>query len=300
MKKILSLFLATALMCTAFVACTAPAEEGTSSTGGDVASQTETLSGSISASGASALKPLADVAAEAFMDLHQDVAISVAAGGSGTGLNDVSAGTVDIGNSDVFAEEKLDAEQAAELVDHKVCTITIAAVVNKDLGIDNVTQEQLIDIFTGEVTNWSEVGGPDLEIMLITRPESSGTRALFETYALDGNKETSNSSQETDNSGELITKVTSNQGAIGYVAMSYFSDDIQPLAIDGAEPTLENTYNGSYTVWGYEHMYTKGEAEGIAKAFIEYVMSDDFAANIEENGYGVTSKLSEEAIASHE
>ncbi len=285
MKKIISLILLV-MMSLTLVGC--------GSTDGDSG-----FSGTVTASGSSALKPLADIAAESFMNNNMDSTIVINAGGSGTGLKDVSAGTVDIGNSDVYAEEKLTAEQASELVDHKVCTVTMAAVVNKDLGITSLTQQQLIDIFTGVTTNWSEVGGPDLEIMLITRPQSSGTRALFEKWALAGNSETSNSSQETDNSGELITKVEANQGAIGYVAMSYFNDDIQPLAIDGVEPTLENTYNGTYLVWGYEHMYTKGEATDTVKAFIDYMMSDDFASEIENAGYGVTSKLSETAVDSH-
>jgi phosphate transport system substrate-binding protein len=96
--------------------------------------------------------------------------------------------------------------------------------------------------------------------------------------------------------------VQNNQGAIGYVALSYLvnNNNVQAVAIDGIAPTLENMYNGTYMVWGYEHMYTQGEGSEAAQAFINYMMSDEFAANIEAMGYGASSKLSAEAIASHE
>ena len=184
------------------------------------------LSGTITAAGSSALKPLADDAAEYFNELHPDVSITIDAGGSGQGLQQVADGTVDIGNSDVTAEEKLDASMAEGLVDHQVCVITMAPIVNPDVaeaGVTDLTKDQLISIFTGETTNWSEVGGPDEDIVLITRPESSGTRATFEKYALDGNKEASNTSMETDDSGVLLQNVRDTKGAIGYVALSYLT-----------------------------------------------------------------------------
>ncbi len=223
-------------------------------------------------------------------------------GGSGTGLKQVSQGAVDIGNSDVFAEEKLDSSAASELTDHKVCTVTMAAVVNKSLGVDNLTTKQITDIFTGKIKNWKEVGGPDKEIMLVTRPTSSGTRALFKTWALGGVEESSESALETDDSGMLLQTVEDNDAAIGYVALSYLvsNDKVKAVAIDGVAPTLENTYNGTYKVWGYEHMYTKGEGSEAAQAYIKYMMSDAFASNIEAMGYGASSKLSDQAVKSHQ
>ena len=261
-----------------------------------------TLSGTVTASGSSALLPLAQVAAEAFMKINANTSITVNGGGSGTGLKQVADGSVDIGNSDVTAEEKLDAGVAKDLVDHKVATVTMAPVVNKELGVTNLTTEQLIDIFTGKTTNWSEVGGPDEEILLVTRPSSSGTRALFKQWALNGEEEASNEALETDDSGTLVQTISDNVGAIGYVALSYLvnNDAVQSVAIDGVEPTLENTYNGTYKVWGYEHMYTKGEGIELAQSFIKYMMSDDFAGNIEAMGYGVASKVSDAAVKSHE
>ena len=286
--KRLTAILIAGVMTMSFVAC------GNSDTNADSSS----ASGTITGSGSSALLPLAQDAAEAFKEKNPDVSITLNAGGSGTGLKQVSDGTVDIGNSDVAAEEKLEPDKATELVDHRVCVVTMAPVINHDLAADikSLTKQQLIDIFTGKVTNWKEVGGPDEEILLITRPETSGTRALFQEYALDGNEEATNSSLETDDSGTLIQSVADNKGAIGYVALSYLTnnDKVSTVAIDGVEPSLENTYNGTYPVWGYEHMYTKGEATGAVKAYIDYIMSDEYSAKLEEQGYGVTSKMTVE------
>lgn len=267
-----------------------------SASGASSNSTAEELSGTVTAAGSSALKPLADDAAEYFNELHPDVSITIDAGGSGQGLQQVADGTVDIGNSDVAADEKLDASQAEGLVDHQVCVITMAPIINPDVaeaGVTDLTKDQLISIFTGESTNWSEVGGPDEDIILITRPESSGTRATFEKYALDGNKEASNASMETDDSGVLLQNVKDTKGAIGYVALSYLTEDagVSTVAIDGVEPTLENTYNGTYPVWTYEHMYTNGEPSEVVQAFLDYIMSDDYGSRMEELGYGVSSKM---------
>ena len=279
----------------------AAAETASTEAAADTASSTAPVSGEVTAAGSSALLPLAQAAAEKFMEANPDCVVTVNGGGSGEGLKQVADGSVDIGNSDVFAEEKLDADSAAKLVDHEVCTITMAPVVNKDLGVTNLTTDQLISIFTGKTTNWSEVGGPDEDILLVTRPSSSGTRTLFKTWALNGEEEASNASLETDDSGTLLQTVEQNKGAIGYVALSYLvnDDNVQAVSIDGVEPTLENTYSGDYKVWGYEHMYTNGDGSEAAQAFINYMMGDDFASDLESMGYGVTSKMSDAAVSAH-
>ena len=256
-------------------------------------SNTAAVSGSITGSGSSALLPLVKDAAEKFKANNKDVTITLNAGGSGTGLKQVSDGSVDMGNSDVPAETKLDKAKAEKLVDHKVCVMTVATIVNKDVGVKNLTRQQLQDIFTAKVTNWKEVGGPDKPIVLVTRPKTSGTRALFKQYAINGAEEADNKSLETDNSGILIQSVAQNPGAIGYVALPYLINDksVDVLSIDGVEPTLENTYSGKYAVWGYEHIYTSKEPKAAVKAFLEYVMGDEYGKRIEELGYGVSSKM---------
>lgn len=269
---------------------------GCSSQSSSSSSSSSDLSGTITAAGSSALKPLVDEAAKKFIDKNPDVSITVDAGGSGEGLKQVSEGTVTIGNSDVEASEKLDASDVKKLKDHQVCIVTMAPIVNNDVkdgGVDNLTKQQLIDIFTGKTTNWKDVGGPDEDIVLVTRPTSSGTRATFEKYALDGNSEADNKSMETDDSGVLLKNVSDTKGAIGYVALSYLvnNDDVSTVAIDGVEPTLENTYSGDYKVWTAEHMYTKGKGSKADRAFIKYIVSDDFAKTVEKLGYGVVSKM---------
>lgn len=256
-------------------------------------SNTAAVSGSITGSGSSALLPLVKDAAEKFKANNKDVTITLNAGGSGTGLKQVSDGSVDMGNSDVPAETKLDKAKAEKLVDHKVCVMTVATIVNKDVGVKNLTRQQLQDIFTAKVTNWKDVGGPDKPIVLVTRPKTSGTRALFKQYAINGAEEADNKSLETDNSGILIQSVAQNPGAIGYVALPYLINDksVDVLSIDGVEPTLENTYSGKYAVWGYEHIYTSKEPKAAVKAFLEYIMGDEYGKRIEEFGYGVSSKM---------
>lgn len=286
MKKGASLFLAAAMTAGLLTGC------GSSSTD----SSSSDLEGTITTAGSSALKPLVDEASQKFIEKNPNVSITVDAGGSGEGLKQVSEGTVTIGNSDVSAEEKLDADQAKELVDHQVCVVTMAPIVNKDVteaGVKDLSTDQLIGIFTGQITNWKDVGGPDEDIVLVTRPSSSGTRATFEKYALNGNAEAENKSMETDDSGVLLKNVSDTKGAIGYVALSYLVDnkDVDAVSIDGVAPTLENTYNGTYKVWTMEHMYTKGKGSKADKAFIKYIMSDDFAKTCEKLGYGVSSKM---------
>ncbi len=307
MKKIASVVLLLSLLTAVFTGCQQQTQTSSIGESGSTSNQTSStsqnngetpdakLSGMITASGSSALLPLAKDAAEKFKEENPDVSITINGGGSGTGLKQVADGSVDIGNSDVEAESKLEASQADELVDHKVCVITMAPVVNPELAeqVKSLTKQQLIDIFTAKVTNWKDVGGPDEPIVLVTRPATSGTRALFQEYALDGNEEASNAALETDDSGTLLQAVASQKGAIGYVALSYLvnNDSVSALAIDGVEPTLENTYNGTYPVWGYEHMYTKGEPNEVVKAYLDFIMSDEYGTHLEEQGYAVTSKM---------
>lgn len=253
------------------------------------------VKGNITGSGSSALLPLVKDAAETFKKKNPDVSISLNAGGSGMGLKQVSEGSVDMGNSDVPANTKLTKEQADKLEDHKICVMTVATIVNKDIAatVKSLTNQQLADIFTAKVTNWKEVGGPDEPITLVTRPKTSGTRALFAKYAINGAEEASNKSLETDNSGLLLQSVAQNKGAIGYVALPYLTknDTVGTIAINNVAPTLENTYSGKYNVWDYEHVYTNKNPKAAVKAFIDYMLSADYGKRIEELGYGVSSKM---------
>ncbi|WP_042198712.1 phosphate ABC transporter substrate-binding protein PstS family protein [Paenibacillus camerounensis] len=247
------------------------------------------LSGSILASGSTALQPLVELAAESFMDANSGVDIQVQGGGSGTGLTQVSEGQVDIGNSDVFAEEKLkdaDAAKAEALVDHQVAVVAIAAVSNPDAGVDSLTKQQLVDIFTGKITNWSEVGGTDQAIQIINRPSSSGTRATFEAFALGTKTEDLQGSVQEDSSGTVKKMIGETPGAIGYLALSYLDDTIKTINYDGVEPSVDNVVSGDYPVWAYQHMYTNGEPNEVVKAFLDYMLTDEVQnGDVVELGY---------------
>lgn len=242
-----------------------------------------TVKGSITAVGSTALQPLVENAAKGFMDTNPEAQIQIQGGGSGTGLSQVLSGGADIGNSDIFAEEKKEiAPKAGELKDHKVAVVGIAAVVNSQVKLkdNNISKEDLIKVFTGKVANWKEIGGPDLQIQLVNRPVSSGTRATFHTFALDKNLEAQGITEES--SGTVKKIVEDTPGAIGYLALSYIKAEntkMIALSLDGVAPTKEKIVTNDYPVWAYEHMYTKGEPTGLTKAFIDYMLSDAVQKN---------------------
>ncbi|MGL4570935.1 MAG: phosphate ABC transporter substrate-binding protein [Clostridium sp.] len=245
----------------------------------------------ITISGSSAMLPLMEQSIEKFNEIKPGNTINAQAGGSGTGLTQVLSGSVNIGNSDVYAKDKLTAEEAKQLVDHKVVAQGFGVVVNKDSGITNLTKAQIKDIFQGKVKNWKEVGGKDMEILVIHRPASSGTRATFVEKVLDGKKELENDSigATQDSNGAVLTAMKQNAGAISYVALSYMNNNeakntLSLVSIDGKEATVDNIKAGNYDFWSWGHMYTKGEANGLSKEFIDFVGSSDNKESIENLG----------------
>jgi phosphate transport system substrate-binding protein len=255
-------------------------------------------SGSITIGGSSALLPLMEQSIEKFNGKNPNEGIGAQAGGSGTGLAQVLNGTIDIGNSDVLAETKLGKENAEKLVDHKVLAQGFTIVVNKSLGIDNLTSAQLKDIFSGKVTNWKDVGGVDKEILLVHRTAGSGTRATFENTILGGDKSLENDSLgiTQDSNGAVLSVMKENEGAISYLGLSYMnSKEAQNLLnlvkLDGVSSDKANIIDGSYKFWSWGHMYTKGEATGLSKKFIEFVASEDNRSSAENLGFILGSEM---------
>ena len=242
------------------------------------AAGSESVSGTVNCSGATSFQKLVESAAAEFEEKYPDVTVAITGGGSGQGLSDVKDGKAQIGRSDVFAEEKLDADAAAKLEDHTVAVVGMGPIVNSSVDVDDLTTEQLKGIFTGAITDWSEVGGTAGKIQVIERKAGSGTRATFEAAVLAGEK---------DSSGTVVEKIQATEGAISYLAFSYFDDTkFKALKVDGVEPTAENVCSGKFNIWAYEHMYTAADADAATKAFVDFMMSDDVQGSlVEEEGF---------------
>lgn len=233
------------------------------------------LSGHITVDGSTALQPLVSKAATLFAQTYPQVQVTVGGGGSLTGLNDVTSRKVDIGDSDIYADPAIYPDP--NLTDHLVCVIPFTMIVSSDVNIPNLTTQDIIDIFaTGKITNWSQVGGPDLPIVPIVRPSTSGTRATFRRYVLGGRDEL-NSLQAISSSQDVVTTVAQTPGAIGYLAASVLNAQVRAISINGYAANLSNIEAGHYTFWSYEHMYTLNtlnQANGpLIEAFLNFVLS---------------------------
>ena len=237
------------------------------------AETTTDLSGSISMVGSTSMEKLANALSEAFMEEHPDVTVTAEFVGSGAGIEAVTNGTTDIGNS---SRSLKDEEKAAGVVENVVAIDGIAVCVDPANEVADLTKEQLTNIYNGTVTNWKEVGGADEPIFVIGREAGSGTRGAFEELVdlVDGCKY----ANELDSTGAVIAKVASTPGAIGYASLDALDDSVKALSLEGVEATAENIKAGNYFLSRPFVMATKGEISeqnDLVQAWFDFVLGDE-------------------------
>lgn len=237
------------------------------------AETTADLSGSISMVGSTSMEKLANALSEAFMEKYPDVTVTAEFVGSGAGVEAVTNGTADIGNS---SRSLKDEEKAAGVVENVVAIDGIAVCVDPANEVANLTKEQLTNIYNGTVTNWKEVGGADEPIIVIGREAGSGTRGAFEELVdlVDGCKY----ANELDSTGAVIAKVASTPGAIGYASLDALDDSVKALSLEGVEATAENIKAGNYLLSRPFVMATKGEISeqnDLVQAWFDFVLGDE-------------------------
>lgn len=234
---------------------------------------TADLSGSISMVGSTSMEKLANALSEAFMEEYPDVTVTAEFVGSGAGIEAVTNGTADIGNS---SRSLKDEEKAAGVVENVVAIDGIAVCVDPANEVADLTKEQLTDIYNGTVTNWKEVGGADEPIIVIGREAGSGTRGAFEELV--DLKDACKYANELDSTGAVIAKVASTPGAIGYASLDALDDSVKALSLEGVEATAENIKAGNYFLSRPFVMATKGEISeqsDLVQAWFDFVLGDE-------------------------
>lgn len=245
------------------------------------------VSGSLAVTGSTTVLPIAERAAEAFMDANPEADIQVSGGGSSVGVQAVGEGTADIG---MASRELKDAEkeQYPDLVQYVVARDGIALIINNENPVESLTVEQVRMIYTGEITNWNEVGGSDAEIVVVGRDSASGTRASFEDLVMD-DQEFVATMLEKNSNGAIQQTIAGTPGAIGYVGLGYVDETVKGVEIDvegtPVEPTVENVIAGTYPISRELNMFTDGEATGLAASFIEFILSEEGQAIVEDEGF---------------
>ena len=233
----------------------------------------DTLSGSISMAGSTSMEKLANAVAESFMTIHPNVTVTAEFTGSSAGIESLAAGSVDIGNS---SRNLKDSEKESGAVENIVAIDGIAVAVDPTNALAGLTKEQLTDIYTGKVKNWSEVGGEDSVIIVVGREAGSGTRGAFEELL--EIEDTCVYANELDSTGAVMAKVASTPGAIGYVSLDVVDDSVKALALDEVEPTVENIKAGNYFLSRPFVMATMDEIskqnENV-QALFDYLKSDE-------------------------
>jgi phosphate transport system substrate-binding protein len=223
----------------------------------------------VTVTGSTTILPIAEISGELFTEENPEYKVLVSGVGSSAGIESVSTGSSDIGTA---SRELKDEEGDLGLVKTVIAYDAIAVIVHPDNPVDALTTEQAKAIFRGEITNWGEVGGADLEIGLVNRDEASGTREAFYKIVL-GKEPFDPTAAILPGTGQVRSVVTHSEGAVGYISLGFVNDEVKALALDGVVPTRESVIDGSYPVSRDLNLFTVGDPEGAAKAYIDYVLS---------------------------
>ncbi len=238
-----------------------------------------TLKGKVVVNGSSALLPLTLQAAKEFKQANPGVMISASASSSIAGPQGVEKNAAQIGACDWDATKDVPGFKAfSGQVAHPVAVIPFATIVHKDVKVSNLTTKQLQGIFSGEITNWKEVGGDDADIIVVNRAFGSGTRVNYQLKALDSAEfmKSGKNYKEVKSSGDMYTAVKTTPNSIGYIDLVYVKDDVKAVKFNGIEATTENVVNGKYAIWAYGYYMTKPNPDAATKAFIEFIQSNKF------------------------
>ena len=241
------------------------------------------LEGKIDIAGGTAHIPVMKDAAKSIMSLYPQITITVAGGGSGVGIQKVAEGLVDIGNAGrpVSTQEQ---EKYPELRSFPFAVDGVAPVVNPRNMISALTSLEIQDMFSGKITNWKDVGGDDAEIHIFSRDEASGTRSVFWKKCLNKGVVVESANIVSSN-GAMKVAVSQDRYALGYMSIGHVDNSVKAVHLDGVAPTQENAINGSYPVVRKLFMNTNGDPEPLVKAFIDYILGSEGAANISSHGY---------------
>ena len=277
MKKLISLALTAALALSILTACGSK-NDTLADTGADSNTPAETtVSGTVSTDGSTSMEKVINSLGESFMLANKDVKFTYNPTGSGSGIQAVSEGRCDIGLS---SRALKDDEKASGLVETVVALDGIAIVVNPENPVSDLDIDTIAKIYTGEITNWKDVGGNDAEIVLIGREAGSGTRDGFESIT--DTKDACQYRQELTSTGDVINTVSQNPDAIGYASLSAVGDSVKALTVGGVEATEATVKDGSYVVQRPFVLVTKEgtELSPAAQAFFDYALSADAASII--------------------
>lgn len=278
MKKLTCLGLSLALALGLFTGCGSSNNQDQGSGSGSQSntndSSTVELSGTVNTAGSTSMKDVMAVLTEVFEKENPGVTINYTGSGSGAGIEGATSGTCDIGLS---SRALKDEEKESGAVENIVALDGVAIVINPANGVENLTVEQIAQIFTGEITNWSEVGGTDGEIAVFGREAGSGTRGAFEEIV--GVEDACKYTNEYSSTGDVIGNVASNPNAIGYASLSAVDDTVKAVKVNGVAPSEDTVKDGTYEIQRPFVMVTKEGAElsEAAQAFLDFAMSEEAA-----------------------